>query len=395
VRRIRVRILILHSRYLSGQTSGENRVVEDEARLLATAGHEVRTWTPTPSDVQRFGAARLGTRAIWSRHAVKEVRRLVRDQRSEIVHCHNLFPLLSPAVISAASAEGAAVVMTLHNYRLLCLPATFLRDGRTCEDCLARLPWRGVIHGCYRDSRLGSGVLASSLALHGAVRTFAHVRLYLAVGQFVRDKYVQAGFPEERVAVKPNFVAAAPRREGPGDYFLFLGRLSREKGLGTLLTVWTRSRKLRKRLVVAGDGPERALLRNAAPTVDCRGTLPAAEIPSLLSRARALLLPSLSFEGAPRVVLEAYASGVPVLASRLGGLPELIEDGGSGMLVCPRDLAAWAAAVERLTDDAEAERMGERAWRLWRERYSPDRGLANMEAAYRASLQKSRAVWVD
>jgi len=361
-------------------------VVEDETRLLAEAGHDVRTWTPAPSDLQGLGAIQLGTRAIWSRDAVRVVRRLVRDQRSEIVHCHNLFPLLSPAVISAASAEGAAVVMTLHNYRLLCLPATFLRDGRTCEDCLGRLPWRGVVHGCYRDSTLGSGVLASSLALHRAVRTFARVRLYLAVGRFVRDKYVQAGFPQDRVVVKPSFVAAAPRRQGPGDYFLFLGRLSREKGLGTLLAAWSRSRE---RLVVAGDGPERALLRGAPPTVDYRGALSPAEIPSLLSRARALLLPSLSYEGAPRVVLEAYASGVPVIASRLGGLPELIEDGSSGVLVRPGDVADWVAAVERLMEDTEAERMGERAWRLWRERYSPERGLQNLEAAYRIALNRA------
>jgi glycosyltransferase involved in cell wall biosynthesis len=381
-----VRILVLHSRYLSGQSSGENRVVEDEARLLAEAGHEVRTWTPAPSDPEEFRAARLGARAVWSRDAVREVRRLVRKQRSEIVHLHNLFPLLSPAVTSAASAEGAAVLMTLHNYRLLCLPATFLRNGRICEDCLGRLPWRGVIHGCYRDSRLGSGALASSLAVHRAVGTFTRVRLYLAVSRFVRSKYVQAGFPGDRVAVKPSFAAAAPRRQGPGDYFLFLGRLSREKGLGTLLTAWSRSPE---RLVVAGDGPELTLLRDAAPTVDYRGAVPAAEIPSLLCRARALLLPSLSFEGAPRVVLEAYASGVPVLASRLGGLPELVEDGNSGILVRPGDEAGWAAAVERLTEDAEAERMGERAWQLWHERYSPVPGLANLEAAYRAALSRA------
>ena len=361
-------------------------MVEDERRLLTKAGHQVRSWAPAPSDLQGLGAVPLGTRAIWSRDAARVVRRLVRNQRSDIVHCHNLFPLLSPAVISAASAEGAAVVMTLHNYRLLCLPATFLRDGRTCEDCLGHVPWRGVIHRCYRDSALGSAVLASSLALHRAVRTFAQVKLYLAVGRFVREKYVQAGFPEDRVAVKPSFVAAAPRRDGPGDYFLFLGRLSREKGLDTLLAAWSRSRE---RLVVAGDGPERALFRHAAPTVDYCGALPAAEIPSLLSRARALLVPSLSYEGAPRVVLEAYASGVPVLASRLGGLPELVEDGSSGILVRPGDVAAWAAAVERLTDDAEAERMGERAWRLWQEHYSPERGLENLEAAYHAALGRA------
>jgi glycosyltransferase involved in cell wall biosynthesis len=208
----------------------------------------------------------------------------------------------------------------------------------------------------------------------------------LAVGRFVRDKYVQAGFPENRVAVKPSFVTAAPRREGPGEYFLFLGRLSPEKGLGTLLRVWSRSRE---RLVVAGGGPERELLQRAPSTIDYRGEMTAADIPSLLARARALLLPSLSYEGAPRVVLEAYASGVPVVASRIGGLPELIDDGGSGLLISPGDVEGWAAAVEQLADGAEAERMGERAWRLWQQRYSPERGLENLEAAYRAALTRA------
>lgn len=376
-------MLILHSRYLSGEVSGENRIVEDEARLLHEAGHDVRTWTPAPPDVG-LGTVRTGTRAIWSRHAAAEVRRLVREQRSEIVHCHNLFPSLSPTVITAASAEGAAVVMTLHNYRLLCLPATFLRDGRTCEDCLGRLPWRGVIHACYRDSRLGSGALAGSLAVHRAVRTFARVRLFLAVSRFVRDKYVQAGFPKDRVAVRPSFVGAAPRRDGPGDFFLFLGRLSPEKGLGTLLAAWSRSPE---RLVVVGDGPQRALLRDAPPSVEYRGRLPAAEISSLLTRTRALLLPSLSYEGAPRVVLEAYAAGVPVVGSRLGGIQQLVEEGESGILVHPMDVAGWVAAVGRLTDDTESERMGERAWQLWRDHYSPGRGLNSLEAAYGAALR--------
>ena len=154
-----MRILVLHSRYLSGQTSGENRVVEDEVELLSEAGHDVQVWSPSPSpspsELSTLGLARLGVGAVWSRAAVKEVRRLMRRQRTEIVHCHNLFPMLSPAVLSAAAAEGASVVMTLHNYRLFCLPATFLRDGRICEDCLGHIPWRGVMHRCYRDSTLG------------------------------------------------------------------------------------------------------------------------------------------------------------------------------------------------------------------------------------------------
>ena len=384
-----MRILVLHSRYLSGQASGENRVVEDETQLLASAGHDVHTWMPAPAELRGLGAARLGADAIRSREAVRVVRQLVRDHRSEIVHCHNLFPSLSPAVISAASAEGAAVVLTLHNYRLLCLPATFLRNGQCCEDCLGHLPWRGVLHRCYRRSALASGALASSLALHRLAGTFGQVGLYLAVSRFVADKYLQAGFPHDRVTVKPSFANPGPHRQGPGDYFLFLGRLSREKGLDTLLALWSRLNGGARRLVVAGDGPERALLRDDGRTVDYRGSVSPAEVASLLSGARALLVPSLSYEGAPRVVLEAYAAGIPVVASRIGALPELIEDDRSGILVSPGDLAGWAAAVGQLETDREAERMGERARRLWREHYSPERGLQNLEAAYEMALARA------
>jgi glycosyltransferase involved in cell wall biosynthesis len=379
-----MRVLVLHSKYLSEQTSGETRVVEDETRLLRQAGHDVQFWMPSPTELSPRGLARIGVGAMWSREAVREVRRRIRLQGTEVVHCHNLFPMLSPAVLSAAAAERTSVVMTLHNYRLLCLPATFLRDGRVCEDCLGRLPWRGVVHRCYRGSALGSGALAGAVGLHRALHTFDRVRLYLAVSGFVRDKYIQAGFSAERIAVKPNFVHPVPRRNGPGEYFVFLGRLAAEKGVATLLEA---CRQSRARVVIAGDGPERPLLRDTPASVAYRGNLPPEEVPALLASARALLFPAQSYEGAPRVVLEAYAAGVPVLASRIGGLPALVEEGDSGLLIPSDDPTAWARAIERLADDSEAERMGEGAWQLWRAHYSPERGLQNLEAAYRASLE--------
>jgi glycosyltransferase involved in cell wall biosynthesis len=323
---------------------------------------------------------------VWSRAAVSEVRRLVRTRRVDVVHCHNLFPMLSPAVLAAAAKEGSAVVVTLHNYRFLCLPSTFLRDGAVCEDCLGRLPWPGVLHRCYRNSLLGSGALAASLTLHRGLGTLNQVHGYLAVSGFLRDKYVGAGFPPSRISLKPNFVPAVRQREGPGDYFLFLGRLSTEKGLATLVEI---SRQTPAPVVVAGDGPDRDLVHNAPPSLDYRGNLLGHELPPLLAGARALLVPSRWYEGAPRVVLEAYAAGVPVLASRIGALPELVEDGESGLLAAPDDVPAWRAAVERLCEDAESERMGARAKRLWQERYSPERGLENLEQAYRSSLAAS------
>jgi len=279
--------------------------------------------------------------------------------------------------------------MTLHNFRLMCLPATLLRKGKVCEDCLGRLPWRGVVHRCYRGSAAASASLACSIGVHRALGTFERVDLYLAVSEFVRAKHIEMGVPPERVVTKSNFAWSTRRREGPGDYFVFAGRLSSEKGVWTLLAAW---HDLTLPLVIVGDGPDTDALQASAPkSVLFRGMLPPDQIPELLSRARALIVPSLWYEGAPRIVLEAFAAGVPVIASSIGALPELVENGASGLLFPPNDSAALGAAVTRLADDGESERLGEGAWRLWRERFTPDHGLKGLEASYRHALERPRS----
>jgi len=385
-----VRILILHSRYLSGAASGENRVVEDEARLLREAGHHVSVFAPEPDASGVVGQLRAGTSAVWSRRASHAVERIVREGGVEVVHAHNLFPAVSPAALRSAVSAGAAVVITLHNYRLMCLPANLLRDARPCEDCVGHLPWRGVIHRCYRDSALGSAALAGSLGLHRGLRTFDLVTRYLAVSEFVRGKHVQAGIPADRVRVKPNFTWPVDRRSGPGDYFLFLGRLAHEKGADTLLGAWRLMGSSSLPLVVVGDGPDGDALRAAAPPgVEFRGPVPATDVPGMLAHARALLVPSRWYEAAPRSIIEAYAAGVPVLASDLGALPEAIVDGISGLPVTVDDPRAWAEAILGLDDEASSQ-MGAGAHRMWEERYSPERGLEGLEAAYRDAIAVGR-----
>jgi glycosyltransferase involved in cell wall biosynthesis len=377
-----VRVLFLHSRYLSGPASGENRFVEEDTRLLREAGHDVHVHAPSPTGVSGLGLVRTAFGAVWSPAAVHEVRRQIRRQHVDVVHVLNLFPTLSPSVVSAAAAEGVPVVMTLPNYRLLCLPASLRRDGRYCQECLGKLPWRGVLHRCYRGSALASGALATSLTLHRALGTFDSVSLYLAVSAFVRDKYIEAGFPSDRLRVSTFVVWPCKRREGPGDYFLYLGRLSAEKGVGELLDAW---RGMRARLVVVGDGPQAKELRRSAPSgVEFRGLVEPSEVPSLLGRARALLVPSIWPEPSGRVVIEACAAGVPVVARAVGGLPEFVENETTGLLV-RGGVAAWVEAVERLLDDALSERMGEAAWGVWERRFTPERGLEGLLAAYQAA----------
>jgi glycosyltransferase involved in cell wall biosynthesis len=380
-----MRILILHSRYRSGPASGENRVVEDEARLLTEAGHHVEVFTPELGRPSGLGLVSAGLGTVWSRHAVDRVRTLVARSQPDIVHCHNLFPALSPAVIRA-TRDVAPVVLTLHNYRLECLPATLFRDGRICEDCLGRTPWPGILHRCYQDSYAASAALTSSLVLHQRIGTFDRIRLYVAISEFVRRKHIEGGLSPDRVTVKPHFTWRAERREGPGRYFLFLGRLSAEKGVDTLLRAWT---QVRANLLVVGDGPEGTRLRAMAPAnVEFRGTVEPDEVQALMRHTRALMVPSAWHEGAGKVVLEAYATGVPVLASEVGALPETVHDGVTGLLLPPGDIAAWAEAAARLLDDSESERMGGAGLDLWNEHYSPERGLEGIERVYREALAR-------
>jgi glycosyltransferase involved in cell wall biosynthesis len=375
------KILILHSTYLSGWASGENSVVRDEERLLREAGHHVVAWTPGPGPT--LSHARLGSRAIWSPDATRHVRALIKRHRPDIVHCHNLFPMLSPAVIRAATEDGAKVVVTLHNYRMSCLPATFTRDGEICELCLGRIPWRGVMFRCYRGSLPGSAALAASLSLHRAFRTFDQVSLFLPVSGFVRDKHVQAGFESDRLMTKPNFCWPGPRRHSPGAFFLYVGRLAPEKDVGTLLKAW---RRVDERLIVAGDGPDRRRLEAIAPpNVEFVGTVSPAQVNALLQEARALVAPTRCNEGGPRSVIEAYAAGVPVIATALGALPELVDHGVTGLLVPEGNVDAWVESVRKLSEDDTSLRLGQAAFDRWARLHSPEQGLQALERAYRTA----------
>jgi glycosyltransferase involved in cell wall biosynthesis len=241
------------------------------------------------------------------------------------------------------------------------------------------------MYRCYRASRGASASLATALSVHRAVGSFKNVSLFLAVSGFVRRKHLEAGFPPKRLRVKPNFAWPSLVRQGAGRYFLYLGRLSPEKGVPTLLSAWRREHG---RLLVVANGPQAERLKDAGGRgVEFLDPVPPSNVPGLLREARALLVPSLGYEGAPRAVVEAYAAGVPVLASGIGALTEVVKHDLAGLHVNPGDRVAWAEAMERLLDDNESERLGEGAYRLWQEHYTPEKGLANLEAAYREAMR--------
>lgn len=231
-----MRILAIHNYYQI--RGGEDECYEIETELLREHGHHVSVYAEKNEQVSVLNKFNLAARTIWSCKALREVGQQLKLQNYDVVHVHNFFPLISPSVYYAASAEGVPVVQTLHNYRLLCPNALFFRKGQICEDCLGKVvPYPGVLNGCYRGNKPLSAGVATMLTTHQIMQTWKEkVDAYIALTEFARKKFIEGGLPAERIFVKPNFVYPDPCvGEGNGGYALFVGRLSVEKGLDTLL----------------------------------------------------------------------------------------------------------------------------------------------------------------
>jgi glycosyltransferase involved in cell wall biosynthesis len=385
-----VRILQVHTRYR--EPGGEDVVVKAEAELLRAAGHEVMQWQAENPQGTSGAAAALAL-SPWNFRAAHSMGRVATRLRPHVAHVHNTWFAMSPSVLPALRRAGVPVVMTLHNYRLLCANSVLFRDGRPCEDCIGTHPWHGLRHRCYRDSALQSLPAAGTIAVHRLLGTWRReVSLFLAPNEFSRERFVWGGLPPERIHVKRNFVADPGPRTVPNSAsptVLYVGRLVAEKGLGVLLEAWRRAAVGSLELVIVGDGPLRpALQRLAVPGVRFAGQLPADEVRRRMLAARALVLPSLSYEVQPMTALEAVAASVPVLASDIGGMPELLRPLGSCWLV-PPGVEAWAAALRTLTDAQLVEQGGRQARATYEQSFTEASALDALEAAYELALRSA------
>ena len=372
-------VLLVHNRYR--QAGGEDAVFRAERRMLEKRGHEVAVYERSNDEIDGYDGLRRGSlplRTVWAWDSRRALEALIRRRRPDVAHFHNTFPLISPAAYAVCRARGVPVVQTLHNYRLLCPGGTLTRDGRTCRECVDHSLARSVRHGCYRGSRLGSAVVAASLTAHRRRGTWARdVNVYVALSEDGRARFADLGLPAQRIAVKPNFLASNPgRREGDGDYALFVGRLSEEKGVATLLSAW-RARSCPPPLRIAGDGPLRGLVEAAAreiDAVDFLGWLEPSKILDQIRGARFIVVPSEWYETFGMVVIEAFACGVPVLVSRMGSLPELVDDGRTGLVFDPGDPDALADCADRAWRDVQGLRaMGRAARDEFEEHYTAER----------------------
>ncbi|MBK1645278.1 hypothetical protein CKO25_11635 [Thiocapsa imhoffii] len=384
-----MRILIAHNTYR--HPGGEDSVFRTEVNLLRAHGHEVFTFERHNRDVPNGNRISTALGTIWNRDAYRAVAHVVKQERIELVHFHNTLPLISPAAYWAARSQGAAVVQTFHNYRFLCPNGMLFRLGNPCDLCAKRLlPLPGIWFGCYRGNRLATATVGATSLTHRLLGTWStQVDRYIVLTQFARKLFAQAGIPEEQIVVKPNFVADQPLspRRSPPSGFLFVGRLSPEKGINTLLAA---VEQCNSPVVVVGDGPVE--LTSDRTTLIAKGRQSGQQVRGLMGQATALLFPSTCYEGFPIVIAEAYASGLPVIASRIGGIPEIVEDGVTGLLVTPGDHVELAAKIRWAQTHLDAmSKMGLEARKRYVDIYSPGRNYTLLMSIYRDALARRQS----
>jgi len=396
-----VKILLVHNSYK--EPGGEDVAFRQERQLLRAAGHTVYEYHRSNNEIEQLNVLQrltLPGRAVWSMQDYRAFRKMLRRVKPDLVHVHNTFVLISPSIYAACYSEDVPVVQTLHNYRLFCPGSSFVRDNKPCEECLQHGLLRAVRHACYRQSRMATLTVAVMLGVHRARGTWTRmVDCYIALSAFARNKFVQAGLPADKVRVKPNFVDVDPgMRVSDGSYALYVGRLSREKGIHTVLAAWRRlSMPLPLRII--GDGPFRSELQSEISKLECSdvsydGQLPHDKVIEAMKGARFLIFPSELYENFPFTLIEAFACGLPVVSSRLGAMQEIVKEKRTGMFFKPGDADDLARVIIKAWQlpDSACRALGRQARAEYEIKYNSSTNYGMLLDIYSQVLAKRRSV---
>lgn len=390
-----MKILLVHNNYKC--FGGEDNVLQAENWLLANRGHHIFILRADNNQIHGFlQQSKTAFNAYYSKSIKSSIFQKIRDCKPKVVQVHNFFPLLTPSVYDACIEAGVPVVQTLHNYRTICPGALLMRDGKICEKCICGSPYHAVLHRCYRKSSLGSWAVARMVAYHRKKQTWQNkVDRFIALTQFGKQKFIEAGFPENKIMVKPNFynqeLEVGNQQSEARKGALFVGRMSREKGVATLFAACQQGLEIPLR--VAGDGPlHMEYQEQQMPHVEFLGRLTAKQVSREMQRASFLVMPSVWYEGFPMVLVEAFAHRLPVVASRLGSMAEIVEDGITGLHFEPGNPKDLAQKVQWMHDHPEeSRRMGDNARRVYEEKYTPERNYQMLMDIYRQAIEEKRS----
>ncbi|HIF00867.1 MAG TPA: glycosyltransferase family 1 protein [Planctomycetes bacterium] len=385
-----MKILVCHNFYQ--QPGGEDQVFDDECALLESRGHEVVRFTMHNDQLDGMSRVEMVKKTIWNSTVEQDLIALIQRELPDVMHCHNTFPLISPSAYYAAQSQGVAVVQTLHNYRLLCPGATLLRDGKVCEKCIGkRLALPAIRHACYRNNRAATTATTAMLAVHHQKNTWTDViDRYIALTDFSRQKFIEGGFPAERICLKPNLVQPDPGvGQHDGHYAVFAGRLSPEKGVETLLQTWEHL-EAEIPLKILGDGPMAEQVQQAAERdarIEWLGRVDIDEVAHVIGHANVLVMPSVCYETFGRTMIEAFAAGTPVIASRMGAMEELVDEGQTGFLFQPDNAKDLAEKLRQLWQQPDVQQqMRQAAREEYDNQYTAEPNYQRLIEIYEAAM---------
>lgn len=381
-----MKFLHVHNEY--GKISGEEIMISRITELLKNNGHQVTTYFRNSSEIKSIAAKfRAFCTGIYSRESRRRFREIVEQDRPDIIQIQNLYPLISPSILVEARRQNIPVVMRCSNYRLVCPNGLFMTKGRVCEKCAGGREWWCLLRNCERSLFKSFGYALRNYYARVKRLYLDNVTVYYAQTKFQRETLVRNGFDPERVSVIPNMIDPAVDSKEIGEYVGFVGRVSPEKGVGDLVSVAKQLTDIEFK--AAGSCDSMPELSNSAPgNFELCGHVGRDKISSFFDHARMSVVCSIWYEGFPGSVIEAMMHGKPVIASRIGGIPEIIDDGVTGLLFEPGNADDLAEKVRYLWERPKlCRQMGQAGREKVMREYSPERYYERLMAVYKRAIE--------
>ncbi len=385
-----MRVLLVHCFYRSSAPSGEDSVYRNEKKLLEDNGHQVITYEKFNDELDNNSVLKkilAGTEFVWSQNAFNEITSIIKKNKPDVAHFHNIFPQISTSAYVACKKLGIPVVQTLHNYRYICPAGLLQRNNKPCEKCIKGSLISSLIHKCYRNSLMATLPMASMIAFNRVTGNFRNnVDSYIALTEFAKNRFIEGGLPAEKISIKPNFVSSHEVSQHPnGNYAIFVGRLTQEKGVATLIEACKNTKHIPVKIL--GDGELKKQLESICILYDLNveflGNQSNSNAINMINNSKFLIIPSECYEGFPVVVAEAYACGKPVLGSKIGSLDEIIIENVTGRKFTYGSANALADGMLKMWDDTSMlQRMSENALATFTDKYSPEVNLKMLLSIY-------------
>lgn len=387
------KILMVHNYYQI--PGGEDTVVANEKKLLEDHGHEVILYTRNNSEIETMSIFRkclLPFSFIYNPRTSREIKRIIKEEKIDIVHVHNTLALISPSVYYAARKCKVPVVQTIHNFRFICPGALLYRDGHICEDCLEKGLRCAIKHSCYRNSRFQTMLCVLSMKIHRMTGIYKYIS-FICLTEFNKKKLLSLkAIDKKKVYVKPNFVFQSKRHETQTDVknqFIFVGRLDEFKGIEIILEAWKELGKDSPQLIICGSGPKEGWCRNyiIENNINARllGRIPTEEVKEILADSKALIYPTKWYEGMPMGIIEAFSEGTPAISGDFGNMSELIDDRNNGLKYAsnnPNELIDIVLEFEK----TNRQLLSSNACKKYKEIFSPESNYKRLITIYNSIM---------